>query len=197
MSPRTQEQFELIRTSRRQQIMDAALKLFAIEGYGHCSISMLASRAGISKGLMYNYFESKEELLSAIIEKGLNEIMDLFDPDHDGILESEELVSFIRKTFAIMRSNQEFWILYFSVILQPNVKEHLKDKPIISYMEQFTSMLMTYFEKKGFEDPYLEMLTLSALIEGIGVLMIYAYPTMKIPDETIQKYENRIIDMYK
>lgn len=197
MSPRTREQFEVIRESRRQQIMDAALQLFASEGYGHCSISMLASHAGISKGLMYNYFDSKEELLAAIIEQGLSEIMNLFDPDHDGVLESDELINFIRKVFAIMRNNQEFWILYFSVILQPRVKEHLKDKPIIRYMEQFTSMLMDYFDRKGFEDPYLEMLTLSALIEGIGVLMIYAYPAMKIPDEIIHKYENRIIDMYK
>lgn len=197
MSPRTQKQFELIRDSRRQQIMDAALKLFASEGYDHCSISMLAKHTGISKGLMYNYFESKEKLLAAVIEKGLDEIMNLFDPDHDGVLESNELVNFIRKIFSIMRGNQEFWILYFSIILQPKVKEHLKDTPLIRYMEQFTSMLMSYFKERGFEDPYLEMLTLSALIEGIGVLMIYTYPVTKIPDEMIQKYENRIIDMYK
>lgn len=197
MSPRTQKQFEEMRESRRQQIMDAALHVFATEGYGHCTISMLASRANISKGLMYNYFMGKEELLAAIIEEGLNDIMDLFDPDHDGVLESDELVDFIRKVFAAMRSQQEYWILFISVILQPGVRELLKDKPIFKYMEKFTAMLFEYFEKKGFEDPYLEVLTLSALIEGLGVLLIYAYPTMQIPDEMLQKFENRIIDMYK
>ncbi|MCK5136683.1 MAG: TetR/AcrR family transcriptional regulator [Bacteroidales bacterium] len=197
MSPRTQKQFEEMRESRRQQIMEAALKMFATEGYGHCSISKLASHAGISKGLMYNYFESKEALLAAIIEHGMNDIMDLFDPDHDGILESDELVVFIRKVFAAMRNHQEYWILFISVILQPGVRELLIDKPVFKYMEQFTTMLLEYFEKKGFEDPYLEVLTLSALIEGFGVLLIYAYPTMQIPDEMLQKYENRIIDMYK
>jgi AcrR family transcriptional regulator len=197
MSPRTQEQFEEIRESRRQQIMDAALKLFASDGYGHCSISQLAASAGISKGLMYNYFTSKEDLLGEIIEHGLQEIMALFDPDQDGTLTSEELVGFIRKVFSIMRANQEFWILYISVILQPGVKEYLKDKPIIGYMEQFTSMLIEYFKKKGFDDPYLEMLTLSALIEGFGILMIYAYPSIRIPEEMMLKYENRIIEMYK
>jgi len=197
MSPRTQEQFEVMRDSRRQQIMNAALQLFASEGYGHCTISKLASSIGISKGLMYNYFESKEALLAAIIEQGIHEIMSLFDPDHDGVLESVELVGFIRKVFTAMRENQEFWILFISVILQPGVRDHLKDKPLISYMEQFTSMLIEYFRKKGFEDPYLEMLTLSALIEGFGVLLIYAYPSFEIPGEMMEKYENRIIDMYK
>ena len=197
MSPRTKEQFETIRESRKQQIMDAALQLFASEGYGHCTIANLASHAGISKGLMYNYFSSKEELLADIIEEGLHKMMDLFDPDHDGVLSSNELVNFIKKIFSIMRSEQEFWVLYISVILQPKVKLHLKDKPIVRYIENFTTMLTDYFERKGFKEPYLEVITFSALIEGLGVLMIYAYPMMKIPDEMIQKYENRIIEMYK
>lgn len=197
MSPRTPKQVEQLRESRRQQIMDAALHLFANEGYGHCSISMLASHIGISKGLMYNYFNGKEELLAAIIEKGLAEIMDLFDPDHNGVLESEELVDFIHKVFSAMRSNQEYWIMFIGVILQPGVKELLKDKPIIQTIQQFSAMLLSYFERKGFDDPYLEVLTLSALIEGLGVLMIYAYPVMQIPDEMLEKYENRVIQMYK
>ena len=197
MSPRTQKQFEEMRESRRLQIMEAALEVFAMEGYGHCSISKLASHAGISKGLMYNYFESKEALLTAIIEQGLSEIMNLFDPNHNGVLESEEFVDFIRKTFKAMREHQEFWIKFIGVILQPGVRDQLKDKPIIQYVEQFTTMLMEYFERKGFKDPSLEVLTLSALIEGLGVLLIYSYPTLLIPDELLLKYENRIIDMYK
>jgi AcrR family transcriptional regulator len=197
MSPRTQAQFTEMRETRRLQIMEAALELFATDGYGHCTISRLAAHAGISKGLMYNYFPSKEALLAAIIEHGLNEIMNLFDPDHDGVLKSDELVSFIRRVFAAMREHQEFWIMFISVIMQPKVKEHLKDKPIIRYLDQFISMLMEYFEKKGFEDPYLEIVTLSALIEGFGVLLIYAYPTLQFPAELMVKFENRIIDMYK
>ena len=197
MSPRTPEQFEEIRDTRRLQILEAALKLFATEGYGHSSISMLAKQAGISKGLMYNYFESKEALLEAIVDHGMAEYVDLFDPDHKGILESEELVDFVRKVFAAMRTHQEFWILYINVIMQPKVKELLKDTPLIQYMKQFMSMLLAYFEKKGFEDPYLEVVTFSALIEGFGVLMIYADPAVLFPEELINKFENRIIDMYK
>lgn len=196
MSPRTEKQFEEMRESRRLQIMEAALKLFALEGYGHVSISRLASEAGISKGLMYNYFDSKEALLTAIIEHGMSEMMDLFDPDHDGILEPEEMEGFIRKIFAAIRSHQEYWILFISVLLQPNVKEHLLEKNMIQSMEKFMSMLVQYFENRGFEDPALEMVTFAALIEGFGVLLIYAYPVYQFPDELMTKFENRIIKMY-
>ncbi len=196
MSPRTPEQFEEIRESRRLQIMEVALKLFALEGYGHTSISRLASKACISKGLMYNYFKSKEALLAAIVEHGMSEMMDLFDPNHDGSLEPEEMEGFIRKVFAATRSNLEYWILFISLLLQPNVKELLKDKTIALSMEKSMSMLMQYFENRGFEDPALEMVTFAALIEGFGILLIYAYPVYQFPDELMTKFENRLIKMY-
>ncbi len=176
--------------------MDSALELFATEGFSKCSISLMAEHAGISKGLMYNYFSSKEDLLAAVIENGLNEIMHLLDPNSDGILQPEELKDFIRKVFNNMRNNRKFWTLYVSVILQPGVKDQLKDKPVVNYMERFFPLLIGYFEEKGSDDPYLEVLTLMALIEGFGVLMIYAYPAMKIPDEALIKFEQRILEMF-
>jgi len=65
--PRTEKQFEEIREFRKAMIMDVALELFANEGYYPTSISKIASKAGISKGLMYNYFKSKEVLITVMI----------------------------------------------------------------------------------------------------------------------------------
>ena len=197
MSPRTKEQFEEIRESRKEHIMQAALEMFASEGYAHSSISKLAAYAGISKGLMYNYFESKEQLLSAILEKGMLEMTQFFDQNRDGILTPDEVEHFIRRTFQLMRSKQEFWILYFSIALQPKVSEQLKGAPIISGMEAYFSMFLKYFESKGCEDPMLEVLTISAMMEGLGVLMIYTNPVMSIPDDILEKFEERIIKMFK
>lgn len=196
MSPRSPKQFEEIRASRKQQIMDAALELFATKGYTNCSIAQLASHAGISKGLMYNYFESKEALLVTIIEEGISEILDYFAPDHKGALSTKELAGFISKVFSSIRKNQQFWILYINVILQPGVKEFLEGKPFINIMDQYGPMLMTYFTEMGFENPALEMLTFSALIEGFGVLMVYAYPSVELPDELLLSYEERVIGMF-
>jgi len=185
-----------MRESRRQQIMNAALELFALQGYANCSIAQLAKHSGISKGLMYNYFESKEALLAALIEDGISEILDYFDPDHDGILSTEELAGFIRKVFSSIRENQQFWILYISIVLQPRVKEFLEGEPFSNIMDQYGPMLMDYFTRMGYEDPALEMLTFSALIEGFGILMVYAYPSVELPDELLNSYEERVIGMF-
>ncbi len=53
---------------RREQIMDAALRVFARKGYARASNKDIAREAGITPGLIYHYFESKEALLKAIFE---------------------------------------------------------------------------------------------------------------------------------
>jgi AcrR family transcriptional regulator len=53
---------------RREQIMDAGLRVFAQKGFARASNKDVARAAGITPGLIYHYFVSKEALLKAIIE---------------------------------------------------------------------------------------------------------------------------------
>jgi AcrR family transcriptional regulator len=197
MSPRTKEQFEEIRGKRKKQIMATALDLFAAEGFGHVSISRLDAETGISKGLMYNYFDSKDKLLQELILEGIEKISDIFDPNRDGVLSGEEFEYFIRRTFQLIREDQSYWANFFALVLQPNVSVNLRNNPIIAFIEEYMNVLYSYLEKKGFEDPMLELLQLSAIIEGLGVLMIYSRNYMTLPEDTLNKFEDRIINMYK
>ena len=54
---------------RRSAIMDCAEDIFLEEGFQAASMSAIAARLGGSKGTLYNYFESKEELYAAVIER--------------------------------------------------------------------------------------------------------------------------------
>ena len=53
MSPRTEQQFEAIREERKEQIKRVALEVVFEEGFQNASISKIAQKAGISKGLLY------------------------------------------------------------------------------------------------------------------------------------------------
>jgi len=53
---------------RREQIIDAAMRVFAEKGFTRATNKDIAHEAGITPGLIYYYFESKEALLNAIIE---------------------------------------------------------------------------------------------------------------------------------
>lgn len=58
---------------RREQIKRAALKVFANKGITGTKISMIAAEAGISQGLTYRYFQSKEELFSLLVHEAVEE----------------------------------------------------------------------------------------------------------------------------
>jgi AcrR family transcriptional regulator len=53
---------------RREQILEAALRVFARKGFARSTNKDIATEAGITPGLIYHYFESKEALLQAVIE---------------------------------------------------------------------------------------------------------------------------------
>ena len=78
MSPRSKEQIEQIRINSIQNILGAAFKLMAQNGYESTSISQIAKEAGVSKGLAYNYFKSKKDLAEAVL-MNLGDIMAQFE----------------------------------------------------------------------------------------------------------------------
>jgi len=167
MSPRTPEQFENIRLDKKALIMATALELFANKGYHSTSISEIASKAGISKGLMYNYFISKEELITEILAQGIDSMANFFDPNNDGLLTEEEMESFIRNIFEFIKTDVQYWKLFYAVFLQPNVYE-LIEKKYMDLLSGFIEILTNYFKAHGSDDPMKEALLFGALMDGVG-----------------------------
>jgi AcrR family transcriptional regulator len=51
---------------RRRQILDAAIRVFARQGFHACRVSDIAREAGVAYGLVYHYFDSKEQILNEL-----------------------------------------------------------------------------------------------------------------------------------
>jgi AcrR family transcriptional regulator len=58
--------------ARPQELLDAALELFVEKGFAATRSEEVAARAGVSKGTLYLYYPSKEELLKAVIRQTLS-----------------------------------------------------------------------------------------------------------------------------
>src|SRR5919106_6999904 len=54
---------------RRRQILDAAVRVFARQGFHHCRVSDIAREAGVAYGLVYHYFKSKEQVLNELFSE--------------------------------------------------------------------------------------------------------------------------------
>ena len=59
-------------TSVADEVLRAALELFAAQGYANTSVQQIVEAAGVTKGAMYHYFSSKDDLLFAIYERMLS-----------------------------------------------------------------------------------------------------------------------------
>jgi TetR/AcrR family transcriptional regulator, fatty acid metabolism regulator protein len=51
---------------RRRQILDAAIRVFAHQGFHACRVSDIAREAGVAYGLVYHYFDSKDQVLNEL-----------------------------------------------------------------------------------------------------------------------------------
>ena len=171
--PKTPEQYDDIRKQKKQLIMDTALELFAENGFHATSISQIAKAAEISKGLTYNYFKSKNEILEEIMDQGFNEIYDNLDMNRDGILTEEEFIYFIRQNFKLVRENTQHWKLFFSLLLQPKVAATFSENYIKNAVPIF-EMFHQFIVSAGSKEPEKDLMAVAAMIEGAFLYLVAA-----------------------
>ena len=190
MSPRTDEQYEEIRESRKKQITSVAMELFARDGYQNTSISKIAQKAGISKGLMYNYFENKETLLEEIMIKGLSDKIDEFSHLMGKMDSKEKFRQMVELTFDMVKKDPHYWRLYMSLAIQPKVLES-QQKTFQEIGMKFMELMVEYFKKKGSSDPEAEAWVLAGTFDGAlmdYMVMPELYPVDRVINMIIEKF---------
>jgi AcrR family transcriptional regulator len=173
MCPRTSTQFEAIRQEKSKLILDTALELFAERGYHQTSISDITRKAGISKGLVYNYFESKEKILQSIIQTGYDAAYSNLDLNGDHSLAKEEFVHFLRITFRSVRENPKFWKLYSALVLQPGIQD-MVNAEYSGKAQQIQKLFFDFVKTSGSISPENDLIAISSLIKGAHLILITA-----------------------
>lgn len=191
MSPRTKKSNEEIRNASKQTIADSALALFIHEGYLNVTIDQIAKKAGVSKGLMYNYFSGKEELLSFIIERIMTEVSALGEiilAEKDPVNKMKVMLT---TTFKLLREKGDFWKTIMPVITQKAISEKMEDG-LKAILVSVTKDMKHMFKACGVKNPELEAYQLGALLDGIAWHYFFLfednYPLKKMEKELIRKY---------
>ena len=190
MSPRSKQQFEKIRHERKAAIKEAAMLLFAQNGFSGVPISTIARKAGVSKGLLYNYFENKEALVKEIVLEGLQQMMTALDFDFQQELNEERFKELIENNFRLLKQKISYWSLYIAVITQPAVIALVKDE-IFEIVGPFISALSQYYAKKGIKNPEAQSLLLGAVLDGVAIDYMLSpadYPIDDIKNLIIEKF---------
>lgn len=188
--PKTEKQYKQIRDDRRNEIIDVALNLFATVGYDSTSIARIAKEAKISKGLIYNYFSSKEELLIKVVVNAAEEVYQYFDLNNDGVLGDQELRFFIQKMFQIIQERQAFWKLYLSFAFNPQILKIIT-KSIPKKSENILEMIIDYFRRQGSSDPEGEAFYFISVLKGITIQYLAAPEYFPL-----EKMENKLTEQF-
>ena len=144
MAPLNDEQLHQIRDERREQIMSAALNVFARRGIIGTKMSMIAAEAGISHGLLYHYFKSKEELFTTLVrdamiasQEGMREVLDLQGTPMDKIRAlTHEIID---------ESGAPYFLLIHQARTSDGIPDEVKQLMKQYSMEMFVSVLRPLF----------------------------------------------------
>lgn len=194
MSPRTKQQFLALREKSRERIVDAATELFARQGFHGTSISAIAQAAEVSKGLMYNYFESKESLLDAILDKAfmeidgpMNMLLDIKDP-------FGRLKAIVEATFSMVKNKEDriHWQFMMSIMTQHEVMKRMHVL-FAKYMSGYMATFESIFKEMGIANPKMESYRLAAMLDGVMLhyLSVFGklYPLEEMKNEILDQYE--------
>lgn len=115
------------REVRKQQIFQTALDLFVQQGYYGTKTSQISRRAGISEGLLFHYFPSKEKLLEELVQLG---VMGMRMPTQiEAINGLDFFYQFILMLFETLEKNPfiaQMFIFMAHVAVAEDIPEHLR-----------------------------------------------------------------------
>lgn len=173
--PRSEEQNKIIRDERREEILVHATHVFSKKGYSATKISDVAKEASLSPGLIYHYFESKEDMFLAIISKSVDIANKLVDDVVSKKLEPSQKLRIITSEILGnegIRKDANLWLL----IIQVSISEAIPKAASELFREKYTAFdiiksIIEEGQKKGqfSTDSDAEALTTTyySLIQGI------------------------------
>ena len=132
---------DLLVRARREQIVEAATRVFAQKGFRRATTREVAREAGISEGTIYNYFEDKDALLMAILER-LNETERRAEDFEEGMATDFEgfLRDYLSRRMSLIWENREVFRVVLSEIL---VNAELRER----YLEHVVAPTMSIAEE--------------------------------------------------
>ena len=171
-------------TEKQENILEAALRLFASEGYNATSTKKVAKEAGVSEGLIFRHFGNKEGLLMAILDLG----KERFQKVYANIVLQSDPNEVIRKAilmlFEVPEEEYTFWKLQFKLKWELELVDNQKLAPL-------QLSLTNAFKELGYTMPEMEAKLLLHLHDGLAtaILMGQAIDKKQTKDFLLEKYK--------
>ena len=163
-----------ITTQRKQQILDAARIVFSKKGFARATTAEIAQTAGIAEGTIYNYFQSKHDLLISLISSYMlshaSQSLFKYTPASDTI----SLSSLIEDRLNISFDNIDIQLLLMTEIEHaPAFRENYTDKILQPINSMVKELLESGINTGIFRSPNPEVTTRALIGMIIGLAILY------------------------
>lgn len=172
----------------KQKIFDAALKLFASQGFFGTTVEQITAEAGVSKGLVYNYFNSKEELLSGLIQNATSEMASVANNLLVVGTVEESLSDFLDSYFAYLKAERKFLSLQLSWMLMPELQS-IVAIPREERAQLLLATVTRWFKRSNVAQSKSRARLFVAMLDGIALhyLCVYeSYPLASMKPLLVQ-----------
>lgn len=117
------------RPSRWGEIVEAAAEEFRVSGYENSTIEAVAARVGILKGSLYNYIDTKDDLLYAVIEQPAQRLVAELDAlqEQQDLSAAEQLHGLFRRQVDIFATHYPAAFVYLQQIGKPDHREDYRE----------------------------------------------------------------------
>ena len=113
---------------RRAQLLDAAIRCFGAAGYHDTTMDAIAEAAGLSKGSLYRFFSSKDDLLLAIFDDAVAELSQRWysrQPDEDPLRQIREFGQTVADQLSADRDLLLVWVEFIRhKLVQDRLRKH-------------------------------------------------------------------------
>jgi len=171
-------------TEKQEKILDAALTLFAENGYDSTSTSKVAKAAGVSEGLIFRHFENKEGLLNAIMEQGKQKSASLYATVMLQDNPKKLLKTVIELIFNVDKRDYPFWKLMYALKWRADVYDESMSAPL-------KAILTDAFKKLDYKNPEAEADVILIFFDGLATNLILKKPKNQelLKESILSKYD--------
>lgn len=128
---------------RESDILNAASRLFAQHDFNATSTKKIASKAGVSEGTLFHYFNTKNELLSAILAKMYADLTLTTNEGIQGLQDTRQRLYFLAENHVAKTSADNALLLrliYVYINLDINIFEHLETTDLYKLNHTYTKI---------------------------------------------------------
>ncbi len=138
------------RLFRKNEIMQAAIKLFAEKGFEHTTLDEIAVASEFGKGTIYNYFANKEEIYLEILRHSTSEYVNIFESTYNETENLKDfLLNFTKRIFEYSLNNIQIFRIHARLKTQIDAETntYCNDEEFVEVNKKLTSMLQQRIAK--------------------------------------------------